>query len=340
MANRGVLASGAALVVLVLGVVAFWQTGGGGAPRRVLTREPQGVMGTSCQLIAIAAPDEPERAPLALAGAEAELRRIEALMSTWIEASELSRFNAAEAGEEIALSPDTLVVLRSARAEHARTDGTFDVTCRPLIELWRDAGKSGVMPVDAAISAARGASSWADIDLRDTSAIKSRGTARVDVGGNAKGYAIDLAVRAMQAAGARGGLVDVGGDLRFFGEAPDGVAWTIDIRHPDGRSVYRSLALTGDRAVCTSGNYARFAEIGGRRFSHIIDPRSGWPADATPSVTVIGPDTLTVDTWATALSVLGPEGLARLPENLDALILTLAEDGTIVEHRSPGFPQP
>ncbi|NJN64881.1 MAG: FAD:protein FMN transferase [Acidobacteria bacterium] len=172
------------------------------------------------------------------------------------------------------------------------------------------------------------------------SAIKSRGTARVDVGGNAKGYAIDLAVRAMQAAGARGGLVDVGGDLRFFGEAPDGVAWTIDIRHPDGRSVYRSLALTGDRAVCTSGNYARFAEIGGRRFSHIIDPRSGWPADATPSVTVIGPDTLTVDTWATALSVLGPEGLARLPENLDALILTLAIDGTIVEHRSPSFPQP
>jgi len=135
---------------------------------------------------------------------------------------------------------------------------------------------------------------------------------------------------AMRAYGLVGGLVDVGGDVRCFGRRQDGRAWRVGIRNPfkpEAADLLAMLRVT-DRAVCTSGNYFRFVEIGGRRYSHIIDPRPGpnmgMPADAIPSVTVLAPTAAVADAWATALSVLGPEGLALLQHDsgVEAMVVT------------------
>jgi thiamine biosynthesis lipoprotein len=134
-------------LLLALTALAWWriQQRGPGEALEAFTREPKAVMGTTARLIAVRTPGESELAEQALNAAEAELRRIEALMSTWIESSELSRLNAAPAGQAIELSTATLEVIAAAKAAHVETGGAFDATCRPLIELWRQAGKSGLV---------------------------------------------------------------------------------------------------------------------------------------------------------------------------------------------------
>jgi thiamine biosynthesis lipoprotein len=149
---------------------------------------------------------------------------------------------------------------------------------------------------------------------------KSCASARLDLGGVAKGYGIDRAFEALTSAGCDGVLVDVGGDVRVRGIDARGEPWLITVRDPFGGSNPVSFELENG-AVCTSGNYERFVTIDGVRYSHIIDPRTGRPADRLPSVTVVSGDAMTADAWATALSVLGPDGLGQLPRDVEALIV-------------------
>jgi thiamine biosynthesis lipoprotein len=148
-----------------------------------------------------------------------------------------------------------------------------------LVDVWRRAGTRGVRPSEAELDEARASCSRDHIELTDSGSVKHSDDARVDLGGVAKGYGIDAAVRVLAAADVLGGLVDVGGDLRCFGSDPDGGRWRVEIKNPFGGGPLAHLRV-GDAAVCTSGNYARFVEIEGRRYSHIIDPRSGRPAGA------------------------------------------------------------
>ena len=249
-------------------------------------------------------------------------------MSSWLKDSEIGRLNAAGTGQEVSLSPQTLEVLRTARRAHAQTAGALDVTCRPLIELWRTAGKGGVPPTKSQLADARAASNWELIELTDSGAKKRRATVCVDLGGIAKGWAIDRAADVLREAGLSGGMIDVGGDLVCFGRPPSGDRWPVDVKHPLGPGHLAKLRLSGG-AVCTSGGYARFTEIAGRRYSHIIDPRTGQPAEATLSVTVVADDAVTADVWATALSVLGTDGLKKLPEGVEAMMMV----GTEKDHR-------
>ncbi|PIE17769.1 MAG: thiamine biosynthesis protein ApbE [Proteobacteria bacterium] len=305
-------------------------------------RRPQRIMGTSCRLMVVVRRSARSRAGAALQAAESALRDVERRMSSWIGSSELSRFNRGPADRAHPLSAPTLAVLKASRALFRRSGGAFDITCRPLIQLWRHAGKSGKRPTRAELRGARAASGWPDIALRKASATKTRASARVDLGGIAKGYGIDRAVDALRAQGAPGGLVDVGGDLRVYGLPPLADRWEVAIRDPFAPTrkqarLIGTLAIK-EGAVCTSGNYARFSTIEGKRYSHILDPRSGEPADAIPSVTVIGPDAMRADGWATALSVLGESGLARLPKGFEAM-LVLGKRGAARAVVTPGFAQ-
>jgi len=305
---------------------------------QVFVSEPVGVMGTQTSLAVALPSEDSKRARDILQTAEAELRRIEALMSTWIEESEISRLNAASAGENVSLSTDSLEVLRASRGLFDQTDGAFDVTSRPLIERWRLAGKEGVLPTDEDLARRRQESDWSQIDLLENGARKSRGSAGLDPSGIAKGFAIDQALATMRRAGASGGLVEVGGDLRVFGVGPEGQGWSVGIRSPFEARAWGEMTLR-DAAVCTSGDYARFVEIEGQRYSEVIDPRSGYPAASASSVTVVARDAMTADAWATALAVLGPEGLDLLPEDegIEALIVTGGEAGEYRIQASEGF---
>jgi len=305
---------------------------------QVFVSEPVGVMGTRTSLAVVLPGEEANRGRDILSAAEAELRRIEALMSTWIDGSEISRLNAAAANESVALSADSQEVLRFARQLFDDTEGAFDVTCRPLIERWRRAGDEGQLPPEEELAERRQASDWSSIELSKQGARKSRNTACVDLSGIAKGYAIDQALSILRESGAAGGLVEVGGDLRVFGIGPEGEDWAIGIRSPFEDRAWGEIALT-DGAVCTSGDYARYVEVDGQRYSEVIDPRTGRPARRVSSVTVVAGDAATADAWATALTVLGSEGVELLPtgERIEALIVSVDEVGSHQVRASRGF---
>ena len=330
------IAAGLIVTLIVLVGVGLWKTSGRRGPERItVIRTCQDVMGTTCSIAAVVDPDGRARAEEVLQRAEAVLRSAEARMSTWLNDSELGRFNAAAAGQQVPLSPESLEVLRIARRAAAETGGAFDVTCRPVIELWREAPGRGAVPTQSELSQARAESGWDLILLKDTGAVKLAPTARVDLGGIAKGYAVDRAVEVLRRAGLAGGLVDVGGDLVCFGRPRSGETWPVEVNSPFGADRLARLRLPGG-AVCSSGNYARFNQIAGKRYSHIIDPRTGRPADAVFSVTVVARDAVTADIWATALSVLGSEGFQRLPEGVEAMIVTGTKEDHQT-HRTPGF---
>jgi thiamine biosynthesis lipoprotein len=329
--KRGWIATGLIGLCLLVGY-GFYLT----QSRRIaVVRRPRAVMGTSCMLVGVTSRYRQTEAVAALTEAEAVLRNLEARLSSWIDASEISQLNAAAAGQTIQLSTTTLAVLRAARRAYVETDGAFDVTCRPLIELWRKAGKLDRLPTAEEIATARSASQWEAIELIETGAVKCRGSARVDLGGIAKGYAIDAAVAALRTAGFEGGLVDVGGDERLFGCGVHGESWPVAVQNPFGSGTLCKMRLAAT-AVCTSGNYARYVQIDGHRYGHIIDPRTGQPAETAASVTVVARSALLADIWATALSVLGPRGIDRLPAGVDALIVTGGPDDYQMI-TSPGF---
>ncbi|MBS3734439.1 MAG: FAD:protein FMN transferase [Phycisphaerae bacterium] len=330
---------GGLAVALLAGVtgLAVWMTHRP-ARRLVARREPAGVMGTETHLMAVGAPDGTERLGPALDAAEAALRRVEARMSRHIAASEIGRLNTAGAGQLIGVSPETTEVLRRSRALWGATGGAFDVTCLPLLRLWAKARRAGRVPSPDELAAARAASRWADFSMVNNGVLKHRGSACVDLGGIAKGWAIDAAAEAMRDAGAVGGLIDVGGDLRCFGRPPEGGRWLIAVRNPFGGAPIAELRLSGG-AVCTSAHYARGSTVAGVRYSHIVNPRDGRAlrADRAPaSVTVVAPEATAADVWATALSVLGTDGLARLPDGVEAMVVTGSPDDYNIR-RTPGL---
>jgi len=278
-------------------------------------RRPVRIMGTRTELIAVAPASRNRRIFSALSAAEQALRDVEARMSQHIDASELSRLNAARAREVCKLSGATLDLLRLCRDITGQTDGAFDATCRPILQVWRKAGKTKRLPADADLAGAIRQSGWDKIELLAGGARKTVDGAGADLGGIAKGFGIDRAIDAMRNASAAGGLVNVGGDVRCFGRREKEGRWLVGIRGPfDGRRDFAVVQLT-DAAVCTSGNYERFFEIDGKRYSHIVDPRTGRTVDCAPSVTVVAPTAAVADAWATALSVLGEAGLKLLPED-------------------------
>jgi FAD:protein FMN transferase len=290
---------------------------------RPFKHSPVAIMGTETELTVVALGSEEDKATTALRSAERALRGVEAKMSSWMEASELSLFNQAPTGEPAKLSETTLGLLRLSAQLAKQTDGAFDVTCRPILQVWRAARKSKRLPTDLQIAAAIGKCGWDKIELHSDSASKKIDSASVDLGGIAKGFGIDQAVAALEASGLSGGMVNVGGDVRCFGRRAGGGKWRVGVRSPfDGSPTFAIIKLS-DGAVCTSGNYERFFEIDSKRYSHIVDPRTGRPVSTAPSVTVVAPTATAADAWATALSVLGEAGLELIDENsgLEAMLV-------------------
>jgi thiamine biosynthesis lipoprotein len=328
--------TGLALVVTVaLTGVALWMTRGSGLDRShvAVIRQPDGIMGTTTTLVAVVPLGREAAAQHALKTGEQALRQIDALMSTYLDGSEVSVLNRAGVGEAVVLSPAVRDVLATSYSVWWASDGAFDPTCRPLLELWRRAGIESRVPSEEELVAARDASSWEDFEVLENGLNKKRDSARIDLGGVAKGFGIDRAFDAMMSAGCVGALVDVGGDVRVGGHDDRGEPWTVAILDPFADRSFTSLEVE-NRAVCTSGGYRRFVEIDGVRFSHIVDPRDGVPIAASASVTVVADDAATADAWATALSVLGAQGFERLPAGVEALLVRGDQENCTV-HATP-----
>lgn len=335
------------LAVCIAGIVYF--VAKSIEPRRVEVDGGERIlMGTFARVEAVAGGRQTARS--AIEAAFEKLEWIDDLMSDYKDDSELSRVNRLAYGRAVPVSSELFEVLAASVEYSRRTDGAFDVTVGPLVDLWRRAAEANEAPGTEQIAGAEAKVGYKKL-LLDANLMSVRFAVdgmRLDLGGIAKGYAIDRAVEAMKTAGASGGMVDVGGDIRCFGRPADRAKWLVGLQDPESADSGQWTAYSGeeqtggpaemlspgevlmvlrleDAAVATSGDYRRFEMIGGKRYSHIIDTKKGEGADKLSSVTIIAETATDADALATAVSVMGAEkGMALIEkkEGVEAILIS------------------
>ena len=300
------------------------------------------VMGTFAR-VTVLAPDSRTGAKCVEA-ALAEIRKVDDLMSDYKEDSEISRVNKGAFGRPVEVGESTFEVIRRSIEFSRLTDGAFDITIGPLVQLFRKAKNDGIAPTPEQIADAKTRVGYEKLILNDadhTVRFTVEGMS-LDLGGIGKGYAVDKAIEAAQKLGASGAMVDLGGHVRCFGTPPKGrEKWIIGLQDPNiddfgGSGILLKLQVS-DTAIITSGDYQQFAIIDGKKQSHIIDRRTGKGAEGLSSVTIIAPNATDADALATAVSVLGPEkGLSlieKLPQT-EAILLSPAPEYKLT--KTPG----
>lgn len=244
----------------------------------------------------------PERGEEAAKAAFGEFARLEAIMSDYRPDSELMKF-CARAGEgPVRVSEDLFRVLDFGQKVARKTRGAFDLTCSPVVRLWRTARREGKLPDPSALDAALSMVDYRKLKLNAqarTAALEKKGM-QIDLGGIAKGYACDAAIAKLRQVGVNRAMVEGGGDLAVSAPPPGKEGWTVEILN----SGLEPMVLK-DAAVSTSGDAYQFVEIGGKRYSHIVDPRTGIGMTNRLQASVVAPRGLTTDPWATAMCVLG-----------------------------------
>jgi thiamine biosynthesis lipoprotein len=289
------------------------------------------VMGTFARVVVVA--KDLDTAEKCIESALTQIKKVDELMSDYKSDSEISIVNRDGFTQAVNISQSTYMVLQKSIEFSELTDGAFDITVGPLVELFRQAKDRQILPTQEEIDNAKLKVGFEKLKLDDenwTVQFTVEGM-KLDLGGIAKGYAVDKAVEVMQGRGAIGGMVDLGGDIRCFGPPFKGRDhWVIGLQNPKanknstGDEVLLKLKITSG-AVATSGDYQQFIEIDGKRHSHIIDRETGTSTQGLSSVTIIADKAIDADVLATAVSVMGVEkGLELIEETTDveAILIT------------------
>ncbi len=297
-------------------------------------------MGTSWTARVVVADEE--ILPRLRAVVVAALAGVVAEMSDWEPNSDISRFNRAPAGSWQPLPPAFYAVLDHGLTLAAATDGAYDPTAGRLVDLWGFGPQPARErpPPAAEIVAARATMGWQRVALDPARrAALQPGGLRLDLSSIAKGHGVDAAADALRGAGIEHFLVEVGGELLGAGLKPDRTPWWVEIEAPPGAMTTPIMAALHGLAIATSGNYRRFFEVGGQRYPHTIDPRTGRPIDTRlASVSVLDPSCMAADAMATALTVLGPDaGLDFASRRGVAAHFLIADGAGFVERMTPAF---
>jgi thiamine biosynthesis lipoprotein len=352
--------SARATMHLATGMSAESSSGGGGAgatgapavrePTLTVPRERQlfqlerPCMGTRCTIAALH--DDRALVEQAVGRALAEIARLDAMMTTWTDTSEVSRINAlAGSGEVVAVSPETYEVLDRALWVARASDGAFDITIGAFKGLWKfDEDNDGSVPLRRDVLARLPLVDYRGLVLdpgRHSARLARQGQS-ITLGGIAKGLIVDRAVAKLRESGLTDFLVQAGGDMYAAGRHGDR-PWRVGIQDPragggQARSADTSFALLAleNSAFNTSGDYERFVIKNGKRYHHIIDPRTGYPVTHTRSVTVLAPTSFLADTLDTAVFVLGPEKGMQLVRSLPGVEAVIVDAHNRL-HLSPGL---
>lgn len=249
-------------------------------------------------------------------GAESAAQEIQDMMNelhtTWSAANEQSLLGKLNVGMEVELTEEEAAILSKAEALSQRTKGAFDPKMRAVSRAWGFYNMAYQVPEQTQIDAALAQDQW-------------------DLGAAMKGYAGQKAVELLKKKGVDRAILSLGGNIQTYGEKADGSPWQIAIQNPYGEDALGIISVCGTKSVITSGSYQRFFEADGKRYHHILDPETGYPAESgLVSVTVIGTDGMTCDALSTALFVMGLEEGAdfwRQSDDFEAVFVT--EDGQI-----------
>lgn len=303
-----------------------------GEPTPVRYQRTETHMGMAFGVV-LYAPSE-EVANRAFTAAFARIEALNGVFSDYDTESEVSRLcDQAPTSKPVAVSQELAVVLDHAQRLSARTDGAFDVTVGPLTKLWRRARRTKQLPDPTRLQTEREAVGFRNlvVDLPGRTVELKRPQMRLDFGAIAPGYAADEALREIAKFGVTRALVNASGDITVGDPPPGEAAWKIDIAPLESGGKPSQSVWVSNRAVSTSGDAFQFAEFNGQRYSHIVDPRTGYGLTTRSSVTVVGKTGLDADGLATAVSVLGPKQGLALIESLDgtaAFIVTVEEGAT------------
>jgi len=254
-------------------------------------------------------------------GIESLLEYVNQQMSTYLPDSELSRINQAEAGLWLNVSPELFEIIRRSHSISEQTNGAFDITVGPLVNLWGFGppdSLGSVKPSDELLNAARKLVGYQNLELKleGRSIRKQFKDLYIDLSAIAKGYGVDAVADYLDSLSIQDYLVEIGGELRGKGLSQRGDFWRVAVEKPQsGQRMVQRVVDVSDFAVATSGDYRNYFEQDGVRFSHTIDPRSGRPVShLLASVTVLSEEAMMADAWATALMALGEDEGYQLAE--------------------------
>ena len=311
----------------------LWLLPGRGSSRPV--EHYQLAMGTLVKIVLYA--DE-AAAPAAMDSALAQIGIVDSLASRYTAASEANRIGARAGTDTVMASAPVVDVIERSSYFARVTGGAFDPTVGPLTSLW-GFPDAVAPPAAAAIDSALALVEYGDLVVDGDRVYLRRPGMRLDLGAAAKGYAVDRAVEALIRAGVEAGLVEAGGDIRFWGRKPDGEPWRFGVRHPRVPDCTVLSADVGLASLATSGDYEQAFEHEGVTYHHILDPATGRPARGTVSATAWAPTAIDADILSTALFVLGPDEAMKLVEGIDGVeaLLFFETAGRLEYVHSPGL---
>lgn len=256
------------------------------------------------------------------------INELEADISRTKDSSDVSALNAS-AGQTVTLSEQTADVLSNALRLAQETEGQFDPTVAPLSDLWKIGTEDAAVPQQVDIDAALPAVGYQNVSLDGTKATMQAG-AKLDLGGIGKGYAADHVAQILRDAGVESAHISLGGNIYVLGEKDRGVPWTVGITDPDKKEEYMATLKVSDTSVVTSGDYERYFEQDGKRYCHIFDPKTGYPAETDlRSVTVVSPDSTMADAYTTALFVMGFDKAWEFCQQHDVQAVFVLDDHTV-----------
>jgi len=300
------------------------------------------IMGTFARVVAVAKHNR--QAKRLIEVGFKELNRIDAMMSDYKPDSQLSKVNREAFSHPVKVSPELFEILYMSVEFSRLSNGTFDITVGPLVDLWRKAGETNSMPDENTLAETRARVGYEKLilDYNEQTVKFAVDGMRLDLGGIGKGYAVDKAIEAMHKRGALGGMVDSGGNIRCFGRPADRADWLIGLQDPNSADSSVSLPLmvlklSPDKfgmSVATSGDYQRFVTVAGQKVSHIIDPNTAKGANKLSSDTIITHAAVDADALSTIVNILGPdkglEFIESLPDS-ECIMITSAPEYRIIE---------
>jgi thiamine biosynthesis lipoprotein len=257
---------------------------------------------------------------------------VDVRLSSWRDDSEVGQINLAPADSVMPVGLWLSDCLFAAQALHDGSGGAFDITAGPLMHLWGFYQRQGHLPSQVEIDTALSLLGGIEYDSANRTIVKHNADVKIDLGGIAKGYAVDLAIKNLIDFGISAALIDLGGNLYGLG-IPDGRdAWVVGVRDPRDRDRMLGTFSIVNRAVASSGSYERFVEIDGRRYGHIMNPATGQPAEGLLGTTVIHHSATFCDGLSTTLFVAGPAEAIRLLQktyhSVDAILVLPPSPGT------------